>query len=56
MIAEVVDRITKAQRPIIIGGEGVVRSGAREQELYPLDTIAAAFVTERMMHLLRGLL
>jgi hypothetical protein len=31
-------------------------SGAREQETYPLETIAAAFVTERMMHLLRGLL
>jgi hypothetical protein len=31
-------------------------SGAREQELYPLEAIAAAFVTERMMHLLRGLL
>jgi hypothetical protein len=31
-------------------------SGAREQETYPMEKIEAAFVTERMMHLLRGLL
>jgi hypothetical protein len=31
-------------------------SGEREQETYPLEKIESAFVTERMMHLLRGLL
>lgn len=31
-------------------------SGTREQETYPFDAIQSAFVTERMMHLLRGLL
>jgi hypothetical protein len=31
-------------------------SGARESEIYPLEAIEGAFVTERMMHLLRGLI
>ncbi|HEY0515349.1 MAG TPA: hypothetical protein VGH73_25855 [Thermoanaerobaculia bacterium] len=31
-------------------------TGARQQESYPLDGIEAAFVMERLMHLLRGLL
>jgi hypothetical protein len=31
-------------------------SGAREEETYPMEKIEAAFVTDRMMHLLRGLL
>ncbi len=30
-------------------------TGARESELYPLEQIQGAFVTDRMMHLLRGL-
>jgi hypothetical protein len=31
-------------------------SGAREEEVYGMEKIEAAFVTDRMMHLLRGLL
>lgn len=31
-------------------------TGARESELYPLEEIQGAFVTDRMMHLLRGLI
>ena len=31
-------------------------SGAREEEIYGMEQIEAAFVTERLMHLLRGLL
>lgn len=31
-------------------------TGNRESELYPLEDIQGAFVTERMMHLLRGLI
>lgn len=30
-------------------------SGAREQELHPLEAVQAAFITDRIMHLLRGL-
>lgn len=30
-------------------------SGTREQELHPLEAVQAAFVTERIQHLLRGL-
>ncbi len=30
-------------------------SGGRESEIYPLEEIQGAFVTERMMYLLRGL-
>ena len=31
-------------------------TGARESELYPLEEVQGAFVADRMMHLLRGLL
>jgi hypothetical protein len=31
-------------------------TGGRESELYPLEDIQGAFVTDRMMHLLRGLI
>ncbi|HTG33965.1 MAG TPA: hypothetical protein VLB76_13630 [Thermoanaerobaculia bacterium] len=31
-------------------------SGTREEEIYGMEKIEAAFVTDRMMHLLRGLL
>ncbi|MFL6234443.1 MAG: hypothetical protein ACJ76N_15025 [Thermoanaerobaculia bacterium] len=31
-------------------------TGNRESELYPLEEIQGAFVTDRMMHLLRGLI
>lgn len=31
-------------------------SGAREEEIYGMEKIEAAFVTDRLMHLLRGLL
>jgi hypothetical protein len=31
-------------------------SGAREEETYGMEKIEAAFVTDRMMHLLRGLI
>ena len=31
-------------------------TGARESELYPLEQIQGAFVADRMMHLLRGLI
>ena len=30
-------------------------TGSREEELYPFDAVQPSFVTERMMHLLRGL-
>ena len=45
VVAEVVERIGKAQRPIIIGGEGVIRSGAREQVARLGDEIGALFST-----------
>ena len=31
-------------------------SGGRESEVYPLEDVQGAFVTDRMMHLMRGLL
>jgi len=31
-------------------------SGSRESEIYPLEEVQGAFVTERMMHLMRGLI
>jgi len=31
-------------------------TGGRESEVYPLEEIQGAFVTDRMMHLLRGLI
>ena len=31
-------------------------TGNRESELYPLEDVQGAFVTDRMMHLLRGLI
>jgi len=30
-------------------------TGAREEETYPLDAVQPSFMTDRMMHLLRGL-
>ena len=30
-------------------------SGAREQELHPLEAVQAAFIAERITHLMRGL-
>ncbi|HEX4495622.1 MAG TPA: hypothetical protein VIE43_08150 [Thermoanaerobaculia bacterium] len=30
-------------------------SGAREQELHPLEAVKAAFITDRILHLLQGL-
>jgi hypothetical protein len=30
-------------------------SGAREQEIHPLEAVQANFITERILHLMRGL-